>query len=328
MRLAASLSVLILAIGPMVAAGCATTSKNPGGLQASEYRRILERQKAEMAAEEKAARKVPEMTAEGYEKLGDRYLGQGHRDLAFMQYHRSIEMDPSRWRVRYKMGHLYLGKGLKDEARREFQEILKMDPKQAWALEGIGRVHFQSGQYPEAETHLRQALDLDPSLWPAHNFLGILYDRQGRFELAAGHYRAAIAAQPQAGFLFNNLGVSLLLSGEAEKAAAALAEALRLDPKNPRIHNNMGLALAKLERYREAFEAFSRAGDEATAYYNLGCIYLLRGKDQEALQALEKAIEMKPGFYVKAHEKIKKAKEAGLRPAHHPESGNFPPAPQ
>jgi tetratricopeptide (TPR) repeat protein len=297
------------------ATGCATSNPSQNIIAREEYRKIMARQKAEIAADEKTAKKVPEMTAEGYERLGDRYLNQGNLDLAFMQYHKALQLDSGQLRVRYKMARLFLAKGLKEEAKAEFKEILSADPRQALAYEGLGQVDFQMGEYPEAEKNFKQALDLDPSLWQAHNFLGVMYDRQGQGEKAVVHYQAAIAIQPGMGTLFNNLGTSLLLKGENEKAVAAFVQAVRLEPSNPKTYSNLALGLGRLERYPEALEAFKKGGDEASAHYNMGCIYLWKGKYGEAIAAFEKAIEMRPGFYVKAYEKVQQARKAAQKPA-------------
>ena len=74
------------------------------------------------------------------------------------------------------------------------------------------------------------------------------------------------------------------------------------------MYNNLALALCKLGRYQEGLEAFKRGGDEAGAYNNLGCVYMAEGKPKEAIEAFEKAIEIKTGFYVVAHENLKRAK--------------------
>ena len=104
--------------------------------------------------------------------------------------------------------------------------------------------------------------------------------------------------------------MSLFLKKEYEKAVLAFAEALKIKGSDKRIYNNLALALCKLERYQEAFDAFKRGGDEASAYYNLGCIYMMAGKNKEAIQHFEKAIEVKPGFYVSAGENLKQARAA------------------
>jgi tetratricopeptide (TPR) repeat protein len=65
-----------------------------------------------------------------------------------------------------------------------------------------------------------------------------------------------------------------------------------------------------LGRYEEALEVFKKNGDEAAAYNNLGYVFMIEGKNKEAIEAFEKALEIKPGFYLKAYENLKKAKTA------------------
>jgi len=110
--------------------------------------------------------------------------------------------------------------------------------------------------------------------------------------------------------LFNNLGMSLFLIGDYKRAVKAFSEGLKSNSSNDVVYNNLAIALYKLGRYGEAFEAFKNGGDEATAYYNLGYLYMLEKKYKEAIRAFEKAIELKPGFYTKAHENLKKARAA------------------
>jgi tetratricopeptide (TPR) repeat protein len=65
-----------------------------------------------------------------------------------------------------------------------------------------------------------------------------------------------------------------------------------------------------LGKYGEALELFKKSGNEAEAYNNLGYIYLLEGKNKEAIVAFEKALDLSPGFYVKAYENLNRAKAA------------------
>jgi tetratricopeptide (TPR) repeat protein len=68
------------------------------------------------------------------------------------------------------------------------------------------------------------------------------------------------------------------------------------------------LALSNLGRYSEALESFKKAGGEARAYNNLGCIYLSKGMMEEAVQCFEKAIRIEPVFYARANENLNRAK--------------------
>jgi Flp pilus assembly protein TadD len=301
------LLLIFLAVALM---GCASRNTPQTQLirQASEYRKMMDRQKA--SADEEALKKVPPLTAEGYEKLGDRYFLQGKADIAFKNYYEALRLEPGQIRVRYKMGRLFLEKGLLEEAEKEFQGILEKDPDYALAHEGLGRVYLGRQKLPEAEKEFARATQIDSSLWQAYNFLGIIYDRQKEFKKAFSNYQKAIALQPNVGILYNNLGMSLFLKGEYEASLKALIEGAKLDPNNKRILNNLGLLLCKMGRFPEAFETFKRSGNEASAYYNLGCFYLMEKKYKEAIQSYQKAIDAKPEFYVEAYEKMNKAKAA------------------
>ena len=74
--------------------GC--SKKNPQQDTLKEYRKMLERQKTASAKEEQEAlKKIPEMTAEGYERLGDQYVSQGNIATAFIQYDKALRLDPN-----------------------------------------------------------------------------------------------------------------------------------------------------------------------------------------------------------------------------------------
>jgi tetratricopeptide (TPR) repeat protein len=109
--------------------------------------------------------------------------------------------------------------------------------------------------------------------------------------------------------------MSFLLKGEYEEAIKSFAGALKLETSNPKIYNNLGLALYKSGRYQAALEVFKKSGDEASAYNNLGVLYMGDGRYKEAVEAFERALEIRPGFYVKAYENLEKAKAAHQTPS-------------
>ncbi len=128
--------------------------------------------------------------------------------------------------------------------------------------------------------------------------------------MAIEQYRTAISIKPDAADVYNNLGVSYYMSGEFDKAKDAFTTAIAKGEVGSKVYNNLAFTLNKLGEYRMAREAFNRAGDAATAENNMGYLYLLDGKNKEAALAFEKAIELSPAFYGKAHDNLRAAKEA------------------
>lgn len=249
--------IVSLVIGPF---GCASAKNMAQNLmnKESEYKRIMQqqqRQKALIDEQEEALKKLPEMTADSYEKMGDYYLQQADKGRAFINYSKSVELEPQQSSARYKKGMLLLERGMTDEARKEFETIIENYPENALAYQGMARVSLTQGDTEKAEDYFRIALQKDSRLWQAHNFFGIIFDRQKRYADAQAEYKSAIAIRPDIGMLFNNLGLSYYLSEEYEKAVLAFEEALRKS-ENKKIFNNYGLALMKLGKNNEAFEAF------------------------------------------------------------------------
>jgi tetratricopeptide (TPR) repeat protein len=160
-----------------------------------------------------------------------------------------------------------------------------------------------AGRDREAEAMFRRALALDPEHAQARLALLHLY---GSAEERAGH-EAAVAARraseqdPQT--LFEE-GSALLAAGDAaasidllERAAPALAGGLYAEPA----WYNLGLAAYKLERWRQAADAFARAAElnpgRVETHFQRGVALHRAGACAEAVPALERTLELAPSRY-------------------------------
>jgi Flp pilus assembly protein TadD len=259
------------------------------------------------------AKDLPEMTGDEYERLGDALLGKKNLFLAYVQYEKSLQLNPGNMRVEYKKGMVLLFGQKNDDAIKQFQIVIDKKPNYAPTYEGIGRAYFQKGEYSESEENFLRAVILDPKLWKSYNYLGYIHDYRKDYKSAIHEYKSALQIKPEKGFIYNNLGVSYSLAGNYKKAVAAFNKAIELNFREGKVHNNMALALANLDRFEEALDAFAKVGGEAQAYNNLGCIYLSRGMFEEAVISFEKAIELEPSYYAKAGDNLKKAKALNSR---------------
>ena len=259
------------------------------------------------------AKDLPEMTGDEYERLGDALLSKKNLYLAYVQYDKSLQMNPGNLRVEYKKGLVLLLGEKNDDAIKQFQIVIDKNPDYAPAYEGIGRAYFQKKEYSESEKKFLRAVILDPRRWKSYNYLGYIRDYRKDYKAAIHEYKSALQIKPEKGFIHNNLGVSYSLARNDKKAVAAFKKAIELNYRESKVYNNMALALANLDRYEEALDAFAKAGGEAQAYNNLGCIYLGRGMFEEAVISFEKAIELEPSYYAKAGDNLKKAKALDSR---------------
>jgi tetratricopeptide (TPR) repeat protein len=128
--------------------------------------------------------------------------------------------------------------------------------------------------------------------------------------MAIQAYEEAIALNPDKGVIFNNMGLSYSMAGKHEKAIAAFKRALETKYEQSKLFNNLGLALFRAGRYQDALEALQKGGDEAQAYNNLGSMYLGQGTYGKAIECFEKALVLRPAFYDKANENLRKCRIA------------------
>ncbi|UCF37123.1 MAG: tetratricopeptide repeat protein [Acidobacteriota bacterium] len=162
-----------------------------------------------------------------------------------------------------------------DEDRARLQQQQEEAAKQAEALEKVrddfnqGVNFYNLGQYEEAAVAFKKVLDIDPgqsSVWA-------------------------------------NLGSSYMKLDRNEEAIEALNKAIELEPDNATYFQNLGgtyAALGQTDKARELYEkaaglsAELNPSDAAVNYYNMGVTYINTGKNQEAAEALLKAIELDP----------------------------------
>ena len=275
-----------------------------------EYKKMMDAQKlkSDLAAEEAALKKLPDPTADSYERMGDGYLRQGNLDKAFINYTKGLNLSPKSVRLRYKMAGLFLTRGLAADAEQGYLSIIKDQPDYAPAYEGLGRAYYAAGNMEKAEESFRQALKINPRSWQAENHLGIVKDRLKKHDEAIAHYRAAIAIKPDSGLLYNNLGMSYYLKGDSEKAVLAFNEALAKGETGEKVSNNLAQAYIGLKRYDEALEVWRKTSGETEAYLKIGNLYLKEKQYGKAAQAFEKAVDSSPKYNPEAVDKLRQAK--------------------
>lgn len=141
-------------------------------------------------------------------------------------------------------------------------------PKDMSGWVALGSVLYSIASYEEASSALQRAMKLSPKgkLYLVYSQLGHMYRGKGEYRRAEGWYRKAVEAKASV----NNLVF-------------------------------LGACLAKQGKYGEAKRYHRRAiktgAEEADeAYYNLGLILRAEGKNEEALECFERAIEIDPKY--------------------------------
>ncbi len=170
----------------------------------------------------------------------------------------------------YSRGRLRLRESTRDSMDRAillFEQAVELDPGYALAWAALAAAYGMKGQFqglPElvakAADKGHRALELDPRLPEAHQWLGSAYQALGEADKASEYLAEAIRLDPT-----NNVS-HLLLSrvlwlhqGRIDDAIQSAEQALRLNPEAGHIHMQLGLMYTLRGRYDEAEAACLKA---------------------------------------------------------------------
>jgi lipoprotein NlpI len=108
---------------------------------------------------------------------------------------------------------------------------------------------------------------------------------------------------------YDNRGVMLDLLGRSEKASADFRQSMALDPKLGDPYVNLGSVLIKQKRYDEALDSINKGIELGVSfphigYYDRAVAYQLLGRFKEAYYDYKKTLELEPNF-TQASERLK-----------------------
>ena len=107
---------------------------------------------------------------------------------------------------------------------------------------------------------LWKAYPADPSLAVS---IGAVLDAAGHHGEAVSWYQKALAVKPGYEPALNDLALNCAARGELPRAAGLLRDVVHANPQNARAWYNLGLIEVRLASWREAANAFRRAGEGA-----------------------------------------------------------------
>ena len=172
----------------------------------------------------------------------------------------------------------------------------------------LGTSPAPAGQAPPTLRKLKQAVKANPQDPQAHYALGLKYESLGQTKEATGEYRKALSLKPDNEQALYSLGRLMGELGETGRAIEIIKQAVKLKPNSAEaktllatVYNQQAMDLLRrgsLDDAREAIEAGIQAqgGDEVTAALlnNLGCLYTLQDKLDDAMGTFQEVVRQNP----------------------------------
>jgi tetratricopeptide (TPR) repeat protein len=212
----------------------------------------------------------------------------------------------------YMKGRYFWNKRTPDGLRkglRYFQEAVAFDPSYTQAYAGIADSYALLGQltvlppdvsFPMAKKAAAKALEIDPELADAHATLGfvkLFYDFDGI--AAENEFKRALQNNPDYALAHIWYSVDLAAMGRKNEALVEARRAAVADPLSLTINTDIGLAFYLAGSNDDAIDAIKKAididPDFARAHFRLGNAYLQKGMSQQALAEYQNALQLSKG---------------------------------
>jgi tetratricopeptide (TPR) repeat protein len=216
-----------------------------------------------------------------------------------------LNRHPNEFEACYLMGWIDRELGNYDEARGMLTQAVRLNPGHFDARYSLGVVLAKVGQPALAREQLEKALQIDPSSDQAHfrlagvfRSLGLHDEAKKQFELyqisSAERGRKDVAANKA------NQAREVLQKGEIQRAVDLYKEAVQENPKDPRMLFNLAMALDQKRDFQSEGEAIEKAIEVdpgfAVAHNQLGFLRLQAGQVRQAEQEFRTAISLNPHY--------------------------------
>ncbi len=170
----------------------------------------------------------------------------------------------------------------------------------------LGYSYNELKEYQKAINAYKKVIKIEPGDYEAHNNMGDVYLKLKEYQEAIGAYKEVIKFTSGAPvFIYRKLvdikpdDREVIFADSNQFIGIGIADYAADDTF--KAYYNMGIAYRKLKKYQKAIDAYQKAIDIKSDYYmaynNMGVVYNILEKDQKAIDAFEKAIKIKPDFY-------------------------------
>jgi Tfp pilus assembly protein PilF len=185
------------------------------------------------------------------------------------------------------------------EAIPIFTEHLGKNPNNAPVQLTLGRAYVNTKQYDLAIPPLQTALRVNPSQEGAHFYLGIAYSSLGQDEAALQEFLAEIPISPDQDVAYSNAAAIYEKQGKMDEALEYYKKAAEINPQRPELHASLA-KIYELKGNQAAAEAEYKAlaaadpANAATTWYNIGAIAYNSDKNDDAVRAFRRAVDLDP----------------------------------
>ncbi len=236
------------------------------------------------------------------------YMQKQQPDQAIAEGERAIALDPNNDQSYAMQAEVLNFTGRPEEALKSMEQAMRLNPRYpAWYSFELGNAYHFTGRYAEAIAAHKQVVLRSPNFLYAYNMLAGSYLLQWAFQLSQDPQtleqalvmaQKAIALNDSAPWAHANLGYVYLWQKQYEQAIAEMERVIALDPNFAWGYASLAFVLSSVGRSEEALRLAEKAMrlDPPSADQNLGRVYYLAGRSEEAIAPQKRFLARRPSF--------------------------------
>ncbi len=239
---------------------------------------------------------VPSKYVPAYEKGEEAYY-QGDYESAIVAFSEAIGFNSNNSTIYTMRGNAYFNTGNIEQAIDDYNRALEISPTFYQALYNRGRAHFAIKNYDQALTDLQESADLAPDEfgYRANGNIGLIYQQMGEYNKALEAFTEAISYNTdETADIYYFRGETYSAMGNYEAAIADYQAAIERFSNYNQAYQGLGYAYFKTDRLNEAVEALNQAlqisPNNPVSHLYFTLVYLaLEESDQAQAQAIQAA---------------------------------------
>ena len=162
--------------------------------------------------------------------MGYVYSLERDNDNALKYYRRSLELNPTNYKVLYHMGSSLLQMGRYGEAATALEKAADIRPTDGSIWLNLGSAYEGDGKAEKAIEAYRRCIQVAPEEPRGHVNLGLMYQKQGDMASAITAWRLGASQVPDSFSLHFNLAVAYAQTGQLQLGSQEIERAIRIDP--------------------------------------------------------------------------------------------------
>ncbi len=214
-------------------------------------------------------------------------------------FERALALNPRLYFAHRELGDILRNLGRLEEAVSCYERALEIHPYSQGIRMALGEAYLAQGRSEEGLALLRAILRQVPVYYAAEDRIRNVFRNQGRLEELILEYQKAAERLPESGHVRYFLAGALEFAGRYQDAIEACKKVIDNDPYQPGVHCRRAFCEAQLGDLDSAEESFQRSLNlypmGGWAWFGLGYhVHLPRKKVDEAIEAIQKGIELVP----------------------------------